>query len=208
MNNSYVYVHYKKGTNVPFYVGKGSSKYRYNSSTSRNRYWHFVVKKHGFDAIKIVDGIDDELAYLSEIELIDKFKKMGFQLTNMTNGGEGHLGLKVRLGDKLSDETKDKLRKANLGKKQSQDVIEKRKKTLKEIGFKPTTKHFLGEKNTNYKGQYVTPNGMFNSLSECAKGNNCTEKKVRINLYGNNCKVNGKIYQYPAKEGWSIILKD
>ena len=77
----------------------------------------------------------NELAYLSEIELIDKFKKMGFQLTNMTNGGEGHLGLKVRLGDKLSDETKDKLRKANLGKKQSQDVIEKRKKTLKEIGY-------------------------------------------------------------------------
>lgn len=209
MTSSYVYVHYRLGTEIPFYVGKGSSKCRHRSRQSRNRYWHFIVKKDGgFIAKKVVENVDDDMAYLAEVELIDKFKRLNYKLVNMTEGGEGHLGLKVRLGATLSDETKEKLRQANLGKKQSLETIQKRKETIKRIGFKPTPKLGFGPDNYQFKGGYITPNGVFDTLDQCALANDCTVKKVRINLYGNKCKVQGKMYFYPPKEGWSLKVKD
>ena len=100
------------------------------------KYWHNVVNKDGgFISKRVVENVNDELAYLAEIELIDKFKRLGFKLVNMTEGGEGHKGLKVRLGIAVSEETKEKLRQANLGKKQSPETIKKRMETFKKINY-------------------------------------------------------------------------
>lgn len=204
---SYVYVHFRLSNGSPFYVGKGSSKYRHKSRCSRNAYWHNVVNKEGgFKAEKIIDGIDDDLAYLCEIEAIELFKRRGFKLVNMTDGGEGHLGLKARLGVVVDWQTKEKLRQINLGHKQSQETIAKRIATFKKIGYKPKTRK--GKENGQYKGGYVTPAGVFDTLDECAENNNCTVKKVRMNLYGCSMMVKGKRYSYPPKDGWKLLRNE
>jgi hypothetical protein len=51
----------------------------------------------------VVKNVDEELAFLVEMECIDQLKKLGVNLCNMTNGGEG------ASGSKRSQETKNKL---------------------------------------------------------------------------------------------------
>lgn len=215
MGLAYVYVHTRLNSNLPFYVGKGSGK-RIDDKKQRNKHWQNVVNKDGgFNSYKIVENVNDELAYLIEIEVIDKFKKIGYKLVNRTNGGEGQFGNRVNLNIPKSNSHKEKLRNANLGKKQLQETIEKRKKTIKEKeknGWinpaKREENKQKGIKNYNFMGRYITPKGIFYSLFDAAEANNCTEKAVRVRCHGNTCKVKGKTYSYPPKDGWSFIPKD
>lgn len=98
----YVYVHFTKDELRPFYIGKGIGA-RLNRKNSRNRWWHFVVEKHGFvsDVLKEFDTHEEALLY--EVEMIAFFKSEGMQLVNLTNGGEGSVGVKA------SEETKRKI---------------------------------------------------------------------------------------------------
>ena len=206
---SYVYIHTRLNSGIPFYVGKGSSQYRYKSKSSRNKHWHNVVNKdNGFDAIKIIENIDNELSYLIEIELIDKYKLIGYKLTNKTNGGEGHLGLKVNLGRPVSEETKQKLRNANLGKKQSQETIFKRMKAFKEKGFKFGGARGYGENHVNFTGYYITPLGKFPTIQLAADAHNISFNQARKRLNGKTYNINGKIYHYPPLEGWGFQPKE
>ena len=105
MNNTfYVYEHIRKDTNTVFYVGKGKNNRAY-TSVGRNQYWKNVVSKAGgFDVKIITKDIDEELAFLVEIERIDQLKRLGIQLTNLTNGGEGMSGYTP------TEETKKKMK--------------------------------------------------------------------------------------------------
>ena len=87
----YVYSHLRKDTSEPFYVGKGKGK-RCFSENARNTYWKNVAHKVGYEVKILVDSIDEELAFLAEAECIDLYKRIGYKLTNMTNGGEGASG--------------------------------------------------------------------------------------------------------------------
>lgn len=208
MNTAYVYVHTRITTGIPFYVGKGTKK-RIHGKNKRNKHWHNIVNKDGgFESYKLAENIDEELAYLVEMEAIQKFKFYGYKLVNRTDGGEGQLGTHTNLGIKRTQAQKEHLRKINLGKKQTIETIEKRKETIKKIGYTPSKGKNKGEKNNKFIGFYTTPNGIFTSIADCAAGNSCTEKKVRMNLYGNNCVVKGKLYSYPPKVGWFLTLKD
>lgn len=89
----YVYLHKKFDTDEVFYVGKGKGA-RYKSNRNRNKHWHNVVNKHGLKYEILVSSIDEELAMLCEIELIDKYKKLNICLCNYTNGGDGVSGYK------------------------------------------------------------------------------------------------------------------
>jgi len=93
MNNFYIYEHIRNDNNLPFYVGKGKNN-RANQKISRNKYWHHVVNKsNGFKVNYIKKDIDEELAFLCEIEAIDVYKRRGLKLVNLTLGGEGASGL-------------------------------------------------------------------------------------------------------------------
>ena len=91
--NFYIYQHRKADTNEIFYVGKGKNT-RLNQSKGRNEYWHRVVAKHGFIAEYIAQNLDEELAFLAEMEAIDVYRRRGIQLVNATDGGEGASGYK------------------------------------------------------------------------------------------------------------------
>jgi hypothetical protein len=88
----YVYEHIRLDSNAVFYVGKGKGR-RCFESRRRNLYWKRIVSKAGgFDVRVVVDGIDEELAFLAEQELISKLKTQGIVLANLTDGGEGVSG--------------------------------------------------------------------------------------------------------------------
>lgn len=63
----------------------------------------------------------------AERDLIAQYRKLG-RLFNCTDGGDGQVSRSV------SEETREKLRQINLGKKQSQKTIDKRMQTFKERG--------------------------------------------------------------------------
>ena len=122
----YTYQHRSADTNEIFYVGKGKGN-RLHDKHKRGRYWKHYVAKHGFIAEKLIDNVDEELAFLVEMEAIDIYRRRGIKLVNLTDGGEGCSGYSMkhteeqkakwsqmrkgskgtRNGVKLSEETKE-----------------------------------------------------------------------------------------------------
>ena len=153
----YIYQHRSADTNEIFYVGKGKDK-RFCDKNKRGRYWKHYVAKHGFVPEIIKDGLDEELAFLAEMECIDVYKRRGIKLINLTDGGEGCSGYSMRhteeqkakwsidrkgtpsprKGVKLLDSTKEKIRIARTGK----SLSESHKKAISDglIGNKHTAK--------------------------------------------------------------------
>ncbi len=138
MTNYYVYQHIRLDENAVFYVGKGK-EYRHIETTNRNNHWHNVVNKAGFKSEVIFNNLDEELALLVEIEMIDKYRKLGYKLVNLTDGGEGVSGYrhtektKKFLGELnktriVSEETKQKISLVWKGKNRKPFSEEHRKK--------------------------------------------------------------------------------
>jgi len=174
------------------YIGKTKSKintrlkqhirdtYKYNNH--RVNWIKSILCKGKMPIIELLDETDKNWQIL-ECYWISQFKAWGFNLTNMTDGGDGNnnqiaseesrkkrslslLGKKrpeevrkkiskAHKGKKLSDATKEKLKQANLGKVASEES--KRKK------FKPILL-------VDSEGSIIEE---FESLSQAAKKYNC-----------------------------------
>ena len=154
MNNFYVYQHVRLDENSIFYVGKGQ-KSRHIEKSNRNNYWHNVVNKAGFVSEILFDNLDEELSLLVEIELIDKYRKLGYKLVNLTDGGEGVSGYKHTeetkqlLGEKskgrvFSEETKSKISLVWKDKKRN-PFSEEHKKKISEAAKKQKRVSFSEE---------------------------------------------------------------
>ena len=101
--NFYTYAHKKPDGSI-FYIGQGSAKYdRAHSTKGRNKYWHNVVNKYGYEVEILAYWNTSEEAKKHEVELISYFKGLGVNLVNMTEGGEGTVGFFP------SEETRKKL---------------------------------------------------------------------------------------------------
>lgn len=98
-NRFYVYIHRRLDTGDIFYVGKGSRR-RAWSSDRRNTWWKNVANKSGFDVEIWAEGLEESCAFELEKKLIALFSKLGFPLTNLSEGGEGNSGYKYQ-GDQL-----------------------------------------------------------------------------------------------------------
>jgi len=139
----YAYEHTRADTGAVFYVGKGRG-IRAKKTCGRNPYWrNIVAKAGGFGIRMIAEGVDEELAFLIEESRIDQLRRLGVNLCNMTDGGEGKSGCfpsqetRQKLsawcqgekhplfGAHRSEETKQKLRIANTGKKASDETKRK-----------------------------------------------------------------------------------
>lgn len=99
----YVYEHIRLDTNTVFYVGKGCGN-RVRSKDKRNKHWHGVVNKAGYESRVIFESNDEEFVFLAEQERIDQLRRLGFKLANKTDGGGG--GLK---GYRHTEESKRKI---------------------------------------------------------------------------------------------------
>ena len=99
-----------------FYIGKGQGKRAYNLK-NRNVYWNRIVEKYGNPVVQILaDWETEEDAFDHEMVLIDCFRGMGYELANLTNGGEGQSGMTPwNKGVPLKEETKLKISVAKIG---------------------------------------------------------------------------------------------
>ena len=142
----YVYVHMKATDDSVFYVGKGC-KYRYTTKQGRNEYWHRIVNKHGFVAEIVKNGLSFEEANAYEIQLIKELRDQGCQLCNMTDGGEGCLGVKK------TPEQKAAISQKNKGKKRSVEAKAKMLGNKNALGAKRSdetrAKMAVSKKGTN-----------------------------------------------------------
>jgi hypothetical protein len=83
----YTYIHYKAGTRIPFYVGKGKGD-RLFITRGRNAYWERTFSKHGRDAEVLAYWDSEEEAYEHEKLIIGSLKDLGYNLCNLTDGGD------------------------------------------------------------------------------------------------------------------------
>jgi hypothetical protein len=105
MMNSYVYTLVDPRNHLPFYVGKGSGE-RCNAHVVEAKY--YVKRKSlklnkirklmrlGMEpiVIKLEENVSDKQALDLECLLIAEMRDLGFNLTNMTDGGDGAQGYK------------------------------------------------------------------------------------------------------------------
>lgn len=123
---AYVYRHIRLDKNIPFYIGIGSdTKGQHNRAYrqhNRSRHWHNIVNKHGYLVEILHDNIDWDTACILEQQLISIYGRMDLQkgdLVNLTNGGDGVLGVIIvawNKGEQFSEEWKNKLKAARVGK--------------------------------------------------------------------------------------------
>lgn len=148
----YVYLHCQPNGD-PFYVGKGSGKRCREFTVSRTLRHRNTVAKYGRGNIGVYvfpcdsqeQALDDEARWIAQL------RGEGWNLVNVTNGGEGPsgyvhteedrrkmsnalIGNKRVLGQKRSAETRAKIAQATTGKKQSAETIAKR--VAKNLGQK------------------------------------------------------------------------
>lgn len=140
---AYIYRHIRLDINEPFYIGIGSDKNfkRAFDKFSRNRYWNFVVNKTPYEVEILMDNLTWEQAQEKEKEFIALYgrKDLGKgNLVNLTDGGDGSFGVKVKestrkkiseihkgntntKGRKHTEEAKIKISIAQIGRKLSDD---------------------------------------------------------------------------------------
>ena len=85
---------------MPFYIGKGLLRRAKELRHGRNKYHQNIVAKYGVEniIIKIIDrDLTEEQAHSRECDLIRAFRAVGYQLANLTDGGEGLAGFKHSL---------------------------------------------------------------------------------------------------------------
>jgi len=87
----YVYQHLKSDTGEIFYVGKGMGR-RAHDSYHRSKYWKNIVAKHGVTVEFLRIDITEPESLELEIVTIERYRKKGLQIINMTDGGDGTTG--------------------------------------------------------------------------------------------------------------------
>lgn len=162
---AYVYRHIRHDKNEPFYIGIGSDKdyKRAYNDKKRNNLWHKIQSITTYDVEILIDNLTWDEACNKEKEFIKLYGKKcnnSGTLSNLTDGGEGVLGLVFNLESKnkmsisqrnkkpISEETRERMRKASQsrdcvahlrGKKQTEETKEKRRISLTGKKKKQTT---------------------------------------------------------------------
>ena len=107
--------------------------------TGRNNYWGKIVNKYGKPFVQILaDWNTEQEAFEHEKVLISCFRSMGYELANLTDGGDGTSGYKQTLEHREKNRLNRIGKSAywNIGRKKSKET--KVKCGLKNIG-RPTS---------------------------------------------------------------------
>ena len=143
----YVYEYIRSDTMEPFYVGKGKGN-RYLDISHRNKYFKMISNKIKILVNILNNNLTEEEAFDLECWYINEYKYVyGYNLCNISDGGDGVSGIKrsletkqklsnanrgKRLGIKLSEETKKKMSISRTGQKRNEET--KRKMSIASTG--------------------------------------------------------------------------
>lgn len=159
---AYIYRHIKPNGET-FYIGIGKNEKRLYSKHNRNKFWHNVVDKYGYEYQILKNNLNWQDACELEIILISYYgrRDLGLgKLVNLTNGGEGVLGLKGNIGNtgkKHSSETKNKISRTKLGctpwNKNKKGISDETRIKMrnKKVGIIPWNKGIPATKERKYK---------------------------------------------------------
>lgn len=149
---AYLYRHIRLDKSEPFYIGIGSDELnnykRAYWAYERNSIWNNIVNKTDYEVEIILDNLTWEQACKKEKEFIKLYGRKNTNsgiLANMTDGGEGVLGMrqnaesrlkisKTHKGKTLSKEHKQKIAKGNKNKIVSLET--KKKQSKARVGHK------------------------------------------------------------------------
>ncbi len=150
---SYVYVVFHPAYGVPIYVGKGTgNRWKNHLRYSSNLLLRRVVRKYGSNLPIVIvrqqlthnDAYKIEIAFIAAIGRV----KDGGPLYNLTDGGDGVIGLEpesiekmrqAKLGTKASEDTREKMSKAHTGLIRSPEHCKAQSIAL--LGVPKTKKH-------------------------------------------------------------------
>lgn len=128
----YMYVHIRKDTDEPFYVGKGSGSRAWNTK-SRNKYWKNTANKHGVITQIIFDNLTEAESLQCEIDTILEYNYIGYKICNLSSGGDNPVFCKEtrqrmsdsRMGMKRTKESVAKTAEAHKGMKRSAETCKR-----------------------------------------------------------------------------------
>ncbi len=196
---AYVYGHKRLDKNEFFYIGIGNDNNysRAYKKRQRTKYWHNIVNRTKYEIIIIKDNISWQDACNEEKYWIKYYGRKDLKqgtLVNLTDGGEGQVGIKrgesyrikqraAQCGKKLSEETKQKISEAKRGKKRkphSEETIEKIRKS--KIGTKRTIEQRKKMSIAHMGLQTGNKNGMYGKPHSEETKRKISETKKRKNL--------------------------
>ena len=199
--NYVVYIHRKLNDGSPFYVGAGSKK-RPFIVKQRPEDWFKIVESVGYSIEIYQENLSMEECFKVEIELISLFGRIDIGtgcLINKTNGGRKVFGLSDEIleirnnkmsisakGKPKSKEWREKLSKANIGKKASEETKKKMRNSNKSkiITARPIDCYDY------YSSEFIAN---FPSLRDAAKKLGCKETSISNNLHNRSNSFNSKI---------------
>ena len=141
---TYVYRHRKVDTHDVFYVGIGTMN-RTQSKNNRNNFWKNIVNKHGFYSEIIAECQTKDLACELEVMLIEQYGRVNIGtgiLCNLTEGGDGVIGLSDEAKKSISDKLKEYYKKNPI---KNRVISESAKKKMSEAASRK-----VGDKNNFY----------------------------------------------------------
>ena len=155
------------------------SNYRLKKEKSYKNSWIKSLKQKNLKPIiKELDLVEEDDWEFWEQFYINLFKSWGFNLTNMTKGGEGSLGGKGCLGYKHTEEAKKRISIAN-SKPKSKEWIEKAAKGK----YKPITQYDLQNNYIRDWESTTTAAIALGNINKKKNINNCLKGKKK-SAYG------------------------
>ena len=199
MREFYIYLHCKPDL-TPFYVGKGSGKRSHDFCGRRNKHHKNIVAKYGAENIDVlVFQRESEIQALAdEIQWIKVLRDAGYELVNLTNGGEGTSGYRHTVETRARNSSAHIGNKNSLGRKHSEYAKERMSKAQKIATSKPDRRKKMS---SLMKGNKLSL-GRKHSLESIAKmtgkiKSDETREKLSMALKG---KPNGRLGTHHSAE--------
>lgn len=145
------------------------SKARKSTSTRKRAWIKGLLNQNLKPILNIISEHDRDMIHEIEKSFILECKNKNIELYNLTSGGE--------IKKEVSQSTKDKLRQANLGKKQSVETIQKRVEKLKGQKRTEDVKKKLSENQKGVNNSMIKSGAGFSKQIEAMRKANIGRKR-------------------------------